>query len=302
MVMIDSSEGSYQLAGLEPLRSMLPLCDVCHGTGRALILDCESCRGTGRVLDSLQAGDVVVPGNGPDGATTFTAVELKSVNDFLSSMEDKRLQGHQIPKMLGVLPDGAEPNFRFNEIWILRYGAVRPHPVSGALQVRIEIKDKKTGATRKVWMSHKVNGREVPYSYLIGFELSPPLLNAGVRFASVYDIQEAAYWIGALARSRMKAYEDHDSLNAIYSPGPPSMPTLDLGLTTKQQQIMRTAASLPGMKGYARPRAMACHFESVREMINADVDTLSEVPVQDRKGKCKRMGKVVAEAFVRAVT
>src|SRR5258708_669111 len=50
-------------------------------------------------LDPLKFGDFSFFGKGPDGPIAI-GIELKTVNDFVSSMLSGRLAGHQIPGLL----------------------------------------------------------------------------------------------------------------------------------------------------------------------------------------------------------
>lgn len=212
------------------------------------------------VLTRLDAGDVAFEGKGPDGRV-YVGVEVKSIFDLISSMDTGRLQGTQVPAMLA----------HFDVSWLLYYGHYRADPHSAALQIK----------RGKMWRNHTIGKRPVPYGYVEAFLLT--LNSCGILVKRVRDKEEAARWIGELARWWSKPWDKHRGMHAFdWSRERSVMPNVDADTAFRA----RFAAQLPAI-GYDRALAVARHFPTVEAMVGASVEEWIEVP---------GIGKVIAKA------
>jgi ERCC4-type nuclease len=267
-VLIDYRAGSKELLKYPPFDECGELCEIKSAKGEA-------------------AGDVMFYGNGAQGRVSV-GVELKSIDDLMSSSSNGRLQGTQLPVMLD----------EYDVVWLLYYGDVRPAPGSCALQIW----------RKGQWRNHYVGNRQVPYSYFSGFIIS--LQEVGINVAHARDISEAAAWLAELVRWRTKPWHKHKSLrqfdrsrrvtNGVVNGKQANRAALMPVLDERTQLRAQTALALPTL-GMERALAAAERW-SVREMANAGVEEWAELATVDRgTGKRKRLGKVSAEAVVRAL-
>lgn len=242
-------------------------------------------------LSPLDAGDVAFTGNGPSGNITV-GVEVKSLSDLLTSIEDGRLRARQIPDMIAA----------FDVRWLLYYGSYRCCPATGNLQVPSR-RDPHSG--RCAWEDYKFGGRSskrvVPYAYLESFLASPSLTNTRIHVKHCYDLAECARWIGVLHHIWQKPYSAHSSMLAFDT-------SADLGLmpllSPSLKQRARTIATFPGVS-YQRAVAIARAFTSLRALFNCTEEELAEVqiPAKDgSKGKARRLGKVLAKSILGLIT
>lgn len=319
-MLIDYREGSYLLALYEPIRSALPMCASCGGQGYIIdgshcLIDhvsCPDCRATGRQLCTLNSGDVAIPGNGSSGHV-LVGVEVKTFSDLISSMDSGRLQATQIPAMCEDYPD---------ERWILVIGDYRPSPADNALQTRISqfecfggghTGDAKTrrfyenykrnppcpkcgGPSKRIWSDwtdYTFGGGTRPYSFLESFLSGPSLSRYGFRAKSVPDYETAAVWLATISASWSKPYSSHRSMKVMdESRRVVKHPMMDV----RQHARIEHAMKLPGV-GYELASEMAKTFMTVRQMYNADTDTLAEIATTSSKGRKVRMGKTRADAI-----
>lgn len=215
-------------------------------------------------LCRLDSGDVCLTGNAPNGPA-LVGVEVKTVLDLIASCNNGRLQARQIPQMLDD----------YDVVWLLYYGAYRPSIRGNTLQIQ----------KGRQWVGYRLGGRAVPYGYVEGMLLT--LSAVGVRVKHVYDIREAAEWIGVLHRWWSKEWADHKGMKTFDNSRQMSMmPGVD-GETMLRAQV---AGQLPGV-GYKRAMAAAGHFGSIREMVNASAEEWGEI-----EGIGKVVGKAVEDA------
>lgn len=260
MILIDDRDGSRDLADM-------PVLENHHVMGR---IETEI---GGKVVP---VGDVLLTGHGPNGSTLRIGVELKSIHDLLSSISTGRLGGTQIPRMLKA----------FDVAVILFYGVYRCGPFNH-LQVRRWKNRKQT------WVTYKVGGRPVPFSFLEGWMLTASLLptvggGTPLIIKHVYDINEAAVWLRVLDGWLDKPWDRHRGL-AVFDKSrelsaPPDADPVEF-------QIARTASSFPGLD-WVRGWAAAAYFDSVREMVNADITEWQKI---------KGIGPVLSKEAVRAI-
>lgn len=193
-------------------------------------------------LGTLEFGDVMLAGNGPNGTITV-GIEVKSVDDLLSSISTGRLAGHQLPGLVKT----------YDHSWIAVFGKVRPGP-DNYLEVQ------KHGS----WKNFKIGRQPVPYSYLAGFELTAQFFSP-VRIKWLQDLDEVAIWISVLDRWLSKPWDKHKGLSVFNRSQEQAAP---VGADPVEAQMARIAADLPGV-GWTRGWAAAKHFDSVADMLNA---------------------------------
>lgn len=213
---------------------------------------------------TLDFGDAMILGNGPDGVVTV-GIEVKSVSDLLQSENTGRLAGHQLPGMLKL----------YDLCWLLYYGSYRPGS-KGELQVR----------RGKLWQNFKIGTRPVPYGYLESFLMD--VSSTGCRIKQVYNAEEAAAWLMVAHRWWSKQWKDHKGLRQF------DMSKSDClfpGLTDDQERVARAAMTLPGI-GTEKAIKCAYFFDSISEMSVADVSDWEQVD---------GIGKVLAKEAVRAI-
>lgn len=241
VVIIDKRAGSEALAYCRSLR------------------DCST-------LGILEFGDVALTGHGPDSSTISVGIEVKSVDDLLSSISTGRLGGHQIPGLVKS----------YDHAWLAIFGEVRPG-TDNYLEVR------KYGK----WKHFKIGRNPVPYSYLEGFMLTAQMF-APLRVKWCSDIDELATWIAVYDRWLTKPWDKHRGLAVFDRSRENAAP---VGADPIEAQIAKTAASLPGLD-WVRGWSAAKHFESITEMMDADVDDWKSI---------KGIGPVIAKTVVSTV-
>jgi len=220
----------------------------------------------------LDSGDVSIAGNGPNESVLAVGVEVKSIWDFLASMESGRLSGAE-----GQLSRMAKD---YDERWILTHGHYRSGPFN-----RLEVQ---RGGR---WRTHRMGSRDVPFGYVEGAFLT--YTAAGFHHKHVSDEEQAAAWLACLERWWSKDWEEHKAFHKINRANQQaSAASLIPDITPDELQRMRVAADLPGI-GWERALAAATYFNSVRSMINASEEEWSKV---------QGIGKVLAKAIVRAVS
>lgn len=282
-LLLDSREGSWQLAKLEPLRSLLPVCSRCNGmhpgvTGKV----CDPCRGTGRQLSRITTStgeggpDVLIVGQGPS-SPILVAVEVKSIRDLISSADTGRLQadpGGQLPAMLRD----------YDQSWLLWYGSIRCGDTG-----HLEEPGGRGDNGRCLWKPFTKNasrdGRPLPCEYLDAMLLA--IAAMGVHVHHVQNERQAARWLVSLYNYWTKPYEEH-KFNRTFK-DVVRFPKVIPGITAKElERAKRVCDRYPGL-GMERALAAAKWFGSVREMANAGVDEWMKVP---------GIGKVIAGAMV----
>lgn len=257
MILIDDRDGSSKLLDLP----------VLEGYAQATRLDFEV---DGRVVP---CGDVMMSGHGPDNSTITIGVEVKSIDDLLTSISNGRLGGTQIPRMCKALNRGRPA---YDRLFLLYYGQYRPGP-GHALQVRRHGK----------WKTFRVGSRAVPWSYLEGFLISAQMLTP-FKVIHVYDEHEAGCWLRTMAHWLEKPWDKHKAMSVFDRSRELSAPP---DADPVEEQIAKTAASLPAID-YIRGWNIARHYDSVEEFINTDKSTLMQV---------RGIGPVIAKAAVTAI-
>jgi ERCC4-type nuclease len=253
MILIDSRDGSRDLADM-------PCMD---GHCQLTSLDFEV---DGKIVP---CGDAMLTGNGPGDSIISIGVEVKSLSDLLTSITTGRIGGTQMPRMIkcGV----------YDYYFLLYYGLHRSGPDNN-LQVRNR---------KKQWKQFKFGRRPVPYSYLEGFLLTAQFLSP-FMVKQVYDFNDAAIWLRLLDHWREKPWDKHRGLSVFAKSRELSAPP---NADPVEEQMARTAASFPAID-WVKGHAAAKHFDSVEEMLAADVEDWQEV---------RGIGPVIAQSVVRAI-
>lgn len=228
-------------------------------------------------LTRLASADVQFVGNGPSGPV-LVGVEVKSVPDLLNSAATGRLQADD-----GQL---AAMHAAYDYCWLCVYGDVQ-RGQRGQLQIR--------GKWGK-FFNHEIGNNPVPFGYLDALIIE--LAARRVRVVRIpcanpnEPLTETAQWLGVLHRWWSKEWHEHKLVRTFnkandipLTPGVPEDVLYRAGVASKL---------LPGRGGigYERAIAAAQHFDSVREMVNADAKEWQQVP---------GVGKVLSKAVVEAV-
>lgn len=207
----------------------------------------------------LPYGDVAFEGRGVDNASVMIGVELKKMNDLVSSLRSGRLVDHQIPGMVG--PDGI---YKF--AWVLVEGQYKGGKMGELLSL-----------TPRGW-------RQVPGQMTVS-ELQKRLFSiafGGVRVAHVNRDEDTVEWLRDLYRWWTdKALDQHQTTHEVHQPG---------GIVPVSDFRATLMVRCPGM-GRAASLAAEKRFKgSLRKAAMATAQDWSEVVTTDRKGATKRLG------------
>lgn len=234
MILIDSSAGSRDLIKYPPLDDPSIAC-----LSNLSISD-----------DTKSSVDICFAGNGPNGKLTI-GVEFKKLTELLSSIFSGRIQDTQIPAMKA----------EYDVCWLLYCG-----PYRCGDDDYLEIPQRtRTGLQ---WRQYDLIGnRPMKFGFLESSLLS--YHEAGVYHKHVYDMSQAAKWIGCLYRWWSKPYSSHKSFRLFDRSSDLRRPAIMPGVDKVTRSIMDFADRIPGID-YERASRIASHFSSVIEMINAD--------------------------------
>lgn len=217
--------------------------------------------------DLGEAGDVLVPGNGPSGEL-LVAVEVKKINDLLQSETTGRLADTQLPRLLD----------NYGQVWLLAIGEYR-----SGLHGRLEVRSTRDPSR---WRPYSFGSRELPYAYLESFLVEVQTI--GVHYKGVTDATDAAGWLRILHRWWEKPWDKHRAMRKLDTSGEAAlMPNMD----RNRKQMLKIARQLPNM-GYERAFAASNHFVNSRLMMASRADQWSLVP---------GVGKVIARGIDEAL-
>lgn len=271
-IFIDPREGSKDLVTYYPITTLNPS------------------------LVQLNSGDVAFCGKGPNSSSIMVGIELKSVSDLINSINTKRLQGGQIPKLIQD----------YDIRWILVYGRIRCNPKDG--ETLQEYKDG-SRLRREGWYGCiGRNKKPVLYSSFVSFLSGPSLWAVGIQSARVETKVEAAHWISALYHQWDKRFDKHTSLRSLDTTSDPSAKIreemrqavssgLPHNLDEKFKERLKFANSIPNV-GYERAFAIASYFPSVRAMIQAREEEWATIELRTNGGRKMKLGPVMAKAIV----
>lgn len=295
MILIDSSTGSRELVKYPPLDKPTFAC--------LTSLSVSS--------DTKSSADVCFSGNGPDGKLSI-GIEFKSLSDLLSSLYNGRIQTTQVGALVS----------EYQVCYLLTYGEYRcspeghleiPDPVSytkydkltdrikafywyvrgipyqGPFESREQaIADHRTNSRQ--WMPYTfIGGKPMVFGYLESAILS--LSRAGIQHKHFTRIEDCAQWIGVCYRSWSKPWDEH-KLFRTFDKSTEIRQRAVPGIDADTKLKMSIAKELPGI-GYERALEAARHFDTARDMLNAEVGDWLKVP---------GIGKTLAKAIVAAVS
>lgn len=214
----------------------------------------------------LEYGDAYWEGRGQRGPVSV-GVERKYITDFISSMRDRRLTGHQLRGMSEA----------YDYHYLIIEGLWRPHP-SGC----IEVMNGGVGWKPVYTKNYSVGYREVD-GYISGLEL-----RRNVIVCRTWTMQETAALLVSRYLNWQKEWEQHKSHENLYAP-PPTV-TRSRGrarlYTSTPSPAALVAAQLPGIDSKAWD--VASHFKTVDRLVNA-----SEREWQEIKGVGKTTARQV---------
>lgn len=237
--------------------------------GSADLLSYPQIRSLSPILTRLSSGDIALSGNGPAGRLKIAA-EIKSVPDYLTSLDNGRLQGlgGQLPRMLD----------EYDISWLLIYGDVRGD-ATGRLQYSLRPGE---------WLP--VSGRPVALS---DYNRALTELTAyGVLVWREPTIARAVQWIVDLHELWQKPWHEHSLMRTFDNSRakialPPGTDSRDPKFVIRAE----IAGSIPGV-GFEFALAAARQFTSAREMIAAPAAEWAKVEVPSRKAAVNRVTRI----------
>lgn len=248
MLLVDDRAGSQDL--IKPLL--------------ALGLPVESTR--------LDFGDLMFLGRGEKGADIAVGIEHKKVADLVQSLNNARLQGHQLPGMLT----------NYDRSWLVVEGDWH-HDATGRVTMFAGKGSKRP--LRGAPPAMELEKRLICLETRGGFRVRHcPARRDSIRFiAALYR-----YWTD-------KDLDQHRSHLALHAPD------MDRTLAIPISDFRRIAAAVPGI-GYRTSQAVEQHFDgSFRRMMLAGEKEWAEITTTDDKGKTRRLGVSRARTILEAL-
>lgn len=211
-------------------------------------------------------GDIMWIGNGPDDTELRVGVEYKKIDDVLTCMVDGRYTGHQAGGMID----------NYDRRYLLVEGRIRCDRNTGIMQ--------KLSGDR--WRDISRAGRGFTYRELYHWFTTVEEMTQ-TRVVLTYDEHESARW-AVMKHSWYvnKAWNEHTAFHQFHEIQPPTASIVPPSL------IRRVAKELPDIR-WERSIAVEAKFPSVREMINANVQTWQTI---------EGIGKTIANRVVNAIT
>ncbi len=216
--------------------------------------------GIPRELSRLEAGDICFEGNTASGRSLI-GVERKCLTDMIASIRRGRFSGLQLPRMQEL----------YEHVWLVVEGRYRPAK-DGILEV----------PCNGGWRPLQLGSSRFMYAELDNALTSFQVMS-GVRVKFSYDIYETNRIVLDLYNWYQKDWGKHHAHKAIYEG--------DQVAIWKPSLLQRVAAQLPGV-GIERSGAVASHFHSVKDAVNADERAWRRVA---------GIGKVTAKRIVEEV-
>ncbi len=200
------------------------------------------------IMCRLEFGDLEFHGQGQYG-TCVIAVERKRINDLISSIQSKRLSGHQLPGMAR----------QYDYAYLIVEGVWRPAS-NGQLEIR----------SHGNW-SQAYSG-QVTYRQIDNY-LSTLEIKSGMIYRRTYNEVETVAVIVDLMRWWDKPWDEHHSHDIKYQPADgPEGKRLRMVAPTQVELVART---LPGMD--LKAKRVAKRFKSVKEMVMATEEDWCEI-------------------------
>lgn len=211
----------------------------------------------------MPCGDVAFMGEGPEGPIRV-GVELKTLNDFLACLVDKRLAAGQMPRMLES----------YARSWIVVEGIYRPDKDTGCIQ------EMAVGRGKAIWRTHRsrITYAELD-SYITAIEFETPIRvkRTGTRI-------ETAWALADLYRVCRKPWGTHRLLKVFHE-------DVRWGGMVPPSWEHEIASRFKGI-GWEKAKDVVKRFKTFEEMAHGTEQEWAEIP---------GIGKVLARRAYRAV-
>jgi len=169
-------------------------------------------------------------------------------------------------------------------------GRYRRNPEDGLLEIPVWKINPKTGKRSEVWEPVRPTMMHSRFTqYLLELQR-----DAGIIVMQSENVRGTADTILALYQNFQTPPDQHKSLNQIFKPPTPTVQLIRPSL------LRRIASELTGI-GWERSGAVAQHFSSVSEMVNAGISEWENITTTDSKGKSRKIGRKVAEKVVKSL-
>jgi ERCC4-type nuclease len=215
-------------------------------------------------LERLEFGDAAFVGNKGEEVVSV-GIEIKTLSDMIQCILNGRFAGHQLP---GLTQD-------FDYVMLIVEGEFRPDESTGVLQYLRK---------GKFWSYVNQGPRRFMYRELDKFFMTLEF-KVGVIYRNTQDRRETAQVVADAYKWWQQGWDEHKSHTGFNR-------SRDAVTLAHPDLIACVAKELPGI-GDKKARDAAAHFESVRAMINADVDEWCRLD---------GVGKTFAQRIVDAVT
>ncbi len=214
--------------------------------------------GVGAETLRMDFGDVAWLGNGPEGSHTVSCgVEIKKIRDLMTSIQDGRLSGHQLPGLCR----------QYDVRYLLVEGWWRPGP-EGILEIGKEVIDKPDFTGIK-WFPLEFGRRRYLYQE-VDKALNSMAIKAGVYLILTDTRHETAWAIRDLySWWTDKEWEEHRSHLGLHR-------VEDTALLVPPSLRRRVAQELPGV-GHQKSATVAAYFKTTWDMVNADEKAWREI-------------------------
>lgn len=213
----------------------------------------------------LAFADFAFLGHGEDDSPVSIGIERKALPDFVTSMYDGRLPGHQLPGLLS----------NYQEVWIVVEGLWSASPKTGHVTV----------PKGKKWVDFEVGQKAVMARELESMLLTLEM-KGGCRVRLTRGKRETCLFLAALYHWWVDVGEGQHRSHLRFR-----TVTADQALLHTPSVCRKIAAQLPGV-GWTRSGAIAQSFGSVAAMVAADEKRWQEI---------EGVGKVLAKRIVEAI-
>ena len=223
----------------------------------------------GSQVTTLQFADVAFVGHGPEGKEVLVGIEIKTIQEALSTIHTGRFAGHQLP--------GLVTNYDYSYFFV--QGAFKYNYKNGLLSIP------RTRKGRRVWDPVRIGSRKfLHYDFDRWLCTMETMGNLKVRLTeSRADTLRAIrtlyrWWTD-------KEFSEHRSHLVLYEPAPP------VAQLTKPSLMRRIAAQIPSV-GWTLSERVEGHFHTINSMVNATPEDWDGI---------EGIGKTKAETIVRAL-
>jgi hypothetical protein len=235
------------------------------------LLEAIACFGLPLSIAHLDYGDLAIQSSNG----WLIGYERKRLPDLISSMQDRRLSGHQLKGMWSI----------YDRVELVVEGLWRPGP-NGEIEV----------AGRNGWQTLYHRGSGVSFRQVDSY-LYSQYERGGVPFWRTGSAIETAHLYASRYHWWQKDYDLHKSHDTIYTNNPSQQRRGTVTVFNGQPNAVTVmAAQIPGLD--AKSWSVGEYFESPFEMVTAGVSDWRMVPWTDRKGNVKHFGKEMATQIV----